>query len=202
MSSTPSVRRIPVEPGEEEAKRPTTPINALIAGPTAGGPWDPLDTAPRSVRADYWELACPPADRHVLDGKAVRDAVRGQPSDAIFHHYVKTLAETPARCVEVSDGGDTWGAQVFGFKAISTERSLGLQKLFVDTAASRLLEPSPLVRSAVTRNVYLFVPRPQEPARLAPRNPFERMLAVHLRRGDFSWACRDRARWTDSYYGW
>lgn len=189
-------------PGADSAPRPTTPINALISGPTAGGPWDPEDTAPRSVHVDYWVQACPESERHMIDGKVLREAVKGEDSASIYHYYVDTLMQTSARCVEIHDGGDVWAAQVFGFEAISTEKSLPLQDLFLNTAASRLLAPSPLVASAVARNQYFFVPRPKEFMEFAPRDPFGRMLAVHVRRGDFSWACRDRATNADTYYGW
>jgi hypothetical protein len=195
-------RRIPVWPWESDAKLPTTPINALISGPTAGGSWDPTDLAPRSVHTSYWEMACPPEDRKILNGRVIRGAVRGRPALDIFDHYVATLKTETARCIEISDGGDVWDAQVFGFKAISTERAIGLMEFFVDRPASRLLAPSALVRSAVMRNEYSFLPRKQAVGVKAPADPFDRMMAVHLRRGDFSWACADRARYTDTYYGW
>ncbi|KAJ7858953.1 hypothetical protein B0H14DRAFT_3632040 [Mycena olivaceomarginata] len=52
------------------------------------------------------------------------------------------------------------------------------------------LRSSPIVSAAVDRNTYLFISRGPRPPHPAPRNPFQRILALHLRRGDYEGHCR------------
>src|SRR5277367_2767587 len=63
----------PFEPTPTEWA-PRTPLNALISGPIAGGPWDDGDPAPRSVSEDYFELVCPPEDRDIINTREVKPA--------------------------------------------------------------------------------------------------------------------------------
>lgn len=197
-----SLRRPEDTPEWQRSTRPHTPSNALLSGPAVGGPWSPGDSAPRAVRISHFDLACPEAERYFLDGRRVRDAVRGQPAMAIFDHYVKVLEDEEARCIEiVSTDGDLWAAQVFGFSALATERGISLMQAFVDMESSRLLKPSKVVEEAVRRNKRTLAPMG---ARVV--NPMhdqhERMMAVHVRRSDFSWVCEEHARWARTFYGW
>lgn len=48
------------------------PLSALLSGPTAGGPWEDGDPAPRSISEKWWPKVCPEEDIHVIwsdDGK-------------------------------------------------------------------------------------------------------------------------------------
>ena len=65
-----------------------------------------------------------------------------------------------------------------------------------------LLATSPVVESAIYRNEYLFQSRGPSPPPEAPRNVYDRMLAIHLRRGDFQEACLDLANWNSTLYSW
>jgi hypothetical protein len=72
---------------------------------------------------------------------------------------------------------------------------------FLETATSRITRPSAVVLSAVERNVPLLLPRgPRVPD--ASENPFERMMAVHMRRGDFEGHCAWISSCTTTWFNW
>ncbi|KII83763.1 hypothetical protein PLICRDRAFT_440474 [Plicaturopsis crispa FD-325 SS-3] len=195
---------IPVMLGESSPESPRTPLNALIAGPTAGGPWDADDDAPRSVSAAWFDHVCPRAARRIITTDSVKPALRDAQGDVIHAHWTKLLRDAPERCVEVVPGPskDDDYPQVFDLWTISSLRILPLWDAFSKSPTSRLLATSPLVRSAVDRNEYLFHPRGPRPAFPAPHDPFARMMALHIRRGDFDEACLRLARWNSTFYGW
>jgi hypothetical protein len=181
---------------------PTTPLNALVAGPMVGGPWGPGDPAPRAVSVDYWEQVCPPADRHILYSDAAKGPVRTVPGDVLFAHMLNLVKSAPARCVEfvpTPGSNDVW-PQTFDLFLVSTPRFLPLGAHLLNSSASTLLAASPLVRSAVVRNEPLFAPRgPRAPARVGP---FAGAMAIHLRRGDYEKHCPHLARLGAQYYQW
>jgi hypothetical protein len=83
---------------------------------------------------------------------------------------------------------DRYG-QTFDLWLWGTTRVLPLWERFSKSPSSRLLRTSPLVNSAVDRNEYLFFPQGPRPPHPAVINPYERMLAMHVRRGDYKDAC-------------
>ena len=46
------------------------------------------------------------------------------------------------------------------------------------------------------------MPRGPRPKHLISRSPYDRMLAVHARRGDFKNQCLELAKWNSTYYSW
>lgn len=192
---------------------PKTPLNALMSGPTVGGPWEDGDDSPRSVSVDYFELACPEAERYFISRKSVLDGLGDMPDGvAVFDQLLRLVRDAPSRCVEVGRVGEE---PTFDVWLISGNRSLGLSLQFLDTPTSRLLGASPLVQSAILRNEYLYELRSQPstdtPANgdILPRanmspspNVYPRMMAIHLRRGDFERACRYHTNRPDVWYQW
>ena len=193
---------------------PRTPLSALIAGPTVGGAWEAGDDAPRSVSVDYYEQVCPPAERYYITRETALDGLGAKPEgDQVFDRLVSLVRDAPSRCVEVGRIGQD---PTFDVWLISGNRSLSLSRKFLDTPTSRLIRASPLVQGAIIRNEYLYAPRSPPPAltdgdiarrKAAPplsTSPdlYSRMLAVHLRRGDFEGACRYHTNRPDVWYQW
>ncbi|EJD41667.1 hypothetical protein AURDEDRAFT_90117 [Auricularia subglabra TFB-10046 SS5] len=187
---------------------PRTPLNALIAGPTAGGAWEDDDKTPRSVSVEYWDQVCPPAERYYISRRTALEGLGPKPEGAaVFDRLVRLVRDAPARCVEVGRVGED---PTFDVWLISGNRSLSLSTRFLEMPASRLLYASPLVQGAVVRNAYLFAPRapalalPPDISRRSPAayDAFARMMAVHIRRGDFQGACRYHTNRPDVWYQW
>ncbi|KAF8167276.1 hypothetical protein B0H34DRAFT_681214 [Crassisporium funariophilum] len=185
-------------------QNPTTPLNALLSGPSAGGPWDPEDDAPRSISEAWFDVVCPKAERRIIFTGDVKPAVYWEMGNIIFDHWQKVLTDAPERCVEVTVGPNDTDAvpQTFDLWLWGSTRVLSLWDAFRDSPVTRLLAPSPVVRAAVDRNEYLFLPRGPRPAHPASRNPYDRMLAVHLRRGDYEGHCTNLANWNTTFYSW
>ncbi|KAF8910486.1 hypothetical protein CPB84DRAFT_1842498 [Gymnopilus junonius] len=181
-----------------------TPANALISGPSVGGPWDPEDPAPRSVSDDWWDTVCPEKERRIINTREVKPAIMWENGEVIFNHWVKLLGEATDRCIEIqaADREEDGFPQVFDLFLWGSDRILPLWESFRDSPVSRLLGTSPIVEAAVAKNEYLFVPRGPRPSVPAARNPFDRMFAVHLRRGDYKDACLGFANWNSTFYSW
>jgi len=77
---------------------PHTPVNALIAGPSAGGPWDHGDEAPRSVSEKWFDVVCPKHGRRIINSNTeeVKPAIRWETGDVIFKHWQQLLRDAPA----------------------------------------------------------------------------------------------------------
>ena len=180
---------------------PQTPLNALISGPTAGGLWDPGDTAPRSISERWFDIVCPKSERRIIDTQDVKPPVYWDMGDVIFDHWVKLLRDAPERCIEIvptASRADDGFPQTFDLWLWGSYRILPLWDRFRNSPTSRLLGPSTLVRSAVSRNELLFIPRTDG----SSRDPYERMMAVHVRRGDYNAQCLSLANWNSTYYSW
>jgi hypothetical protein len=185
------------------AWHPRTPLNAIISSPTAGGPWDEGDNAPRSIHESWFDVVCPKRERKVISTREVKPPVSNSPGDEVFAHWVKLLRDTPDRCIEIIPVPRTEDnyPQTFDLWLWGSSRILPLWEPFSKSPTSRLLGSSPLVNSAVVRNEYLFLPRgPRQPH--LSRNPYDRMMAIHLRRGDYIDACVRLATWNSTYYSW
>jgi len=80
---------------------PHTPLNALISGPSAGGPWDHGDQAPRSVSERWFDIVCPKQERRIINSEEVKPAIQWETGDVIFNHWQKLLYDAPERCIEI-----------------------------------------------------------------------------------------------------
>ena len=185
--------------------QPRTPLNALISGPTAGGAWDPTDPFPRSISDRFLDKVCPPKERRIINTRDVKPAIYWEPNGrTIFETWQKLLYEAPERCIEIQSADSTEDGypQTFDLWFWGSGKSNDLWEEYRDSAVSRLLKTSPIVESALARNVYLLSPRGPKPPLGVSSDPFDRMLAVHIRRGDYREACMEFARWNSTFYSW
>jgi hypothetical protein len=179
-----------------------TPLPALIAGPTAGGPWESGELTPRSVHESYWKKVCPKSKTKVIivqDFKKKHNLYEKNATE-IFETWRSELAADGHQCVDVQGPKKRVEdyAQVFDLWLWGSERILDIWEEFRDSSVSRLLKTSPVVERAVNGNEDLFV----TPALAHGEDPFDRLFAVHLRRGDFKKACQGLADWKSSFYSW
>ena len=183
---------------------PHTPVNALISGPSAGGPWDHGDEAPRSVSEKWFDVVCPKHERRIINTEEVKPAIRWETGDVIFNRWEQLLRDAPERCIEIQPASRSVDnfPQIFDLFLWGSDRILPLWEDFKNSPVSRLLATSPVVESAIYKNEYLFQPRGPSPPPEASRNVYDRMLAIHLRRGDFQEACLDLANWNSTFYSW
>ncbi|KAJ7475823.1 hypothetical protein FB451DRAFT_1173809 [Mycena latifolia] len=193
----------PWPPNQVLAEQPQTPLNALISGPSAGGMWEEGDDAPRAVSEPWFDVVCPESERRIINTTDVKPYLRTAEGDQIFAHWQKLLLEAPERCIEIVPElyeVDNF-PQVFDLWLWGSSRVLSLWDSFSKSPTSRLLETSPIVESAVNRNKYLFLPRgPGLPH--GPRDPYQRMLAMHVRRGDYKKSCESLAFYGSTFYSW
>ncbi|KAJ7258729.1 hypothetical protein B0H12DRAFT_1048898 [Mycena haematopus] len=189
---------------QQPAGGPRTPLNAIISGPMAGGSWDANDNAPRSISERWFDVVCPKERRRIIHTEDVKPALSELSGDAVFAHWQKLLLEAEDLCIEIVP--PPWEVdsmpQIFDLWIWGTSRVVSLWDSFSKSPTSRLLGPSPIVRAAIDRNEYLFLPRGPRPPHPAPRDVYARMLAIHLRRGDYLGHCKKLAEWGSSFYSW
>ncbi|KAJ7274409.1 hypothetical protein B0H12DRAFT_1088559 [Mycena haematopus] len=199
-----SLTHYPWPPSQRLAEQPFTPLNALVSGPSAGGPWDGGDDAPRSISEAWFDVVCPEHERRKVNTTEVKPYIGAAEGDKVFAHWQKFLLDAPERCLEIVPAAyeqDNF-PQVFDLWLWGSTRILSLWDSFSKSPTSRLLETSPIVESAVARNKYLFIPRGPRPPHPAPHDPFTRMLAMHIRRGDYKKTCENLASFGSTFYSW
>src|SRR5258708_25754708 len=178
-----------------------TPLNALIAGPTAGGPWDPSDPAPRAISERFFNTVCPPHERRMINTGDIKPAIHRASGRVVFDTWLKILSEAPERCIEVQAAPKKVDSvpQVFDLWFWGDGESNELWEEFRDSPVSRLLATSPVVKAALIRNELILSPKTPRRIPGASNDPFERMLTVHIRRGDYKRACMHFARWNSTF---
>lgn len=180
---------------------PRTPLNALMSGPSAGGPWDQEDAAPRAVSEAWFDVVCPKQERKIINTRDVKPALQSADGKVIFETWRRLLDESPERCIEVVAAGpeeDAW-PETFDIHFWSGHRSVSLWNKFKVAPVSRLLATSPTVESAIDTNAYLFrAPRSPDPS----QDTFQNVLSIHVRRGDFKEACIEHAQQNSTFYNW
>ncbi|SJL07168.1 uncharacterized protein ARMOST_10511 [Armillaria ostoyae] len=181
---------------------PKTPLSALLAGPAAGGLWESGDDTPRSVSSEWFDVVCPRSERRFIPTSEVKQHVGWSEGDVIFDKWAGLLREAPEPCIEVTTSPEDSFPQVFDLWLWGNTRILSMWERFSSSATSRLLATSPIVKSGVDRNEYLFLPMGPRPLHPASHNPYERMLAMHLRRGDYEGSCRHFSKYSSTFYGW
>ncbi|KAJ6454345.1 hypothetical protein C8R45DRAFT_601416 [Mycena sanguinolenta] len=184
------------------ARSPHTPLNAIVSGPVAGGPFEPGDPAPRSISADWFDVVCPRHERRYLNTREVKPAVAQATGTEVLAHWQTVLRDAPERCIEIVEAKEDWFPQTFDLGLWGSSRVLTLWDSFSQSPISRLLGPSTIVRAAVDNNLDLFIPRGPRPSHPMPQNPFDRVLALHLRRGDYEGHCRGLAYGNSIFYSW
>jgi hypothetical protein len=191
-----------------------TPLSALISGPLAGGNWELGDNAPRTIAQWYWEEVCPQSERTIITSNEAKNPMRWYDAKnpvhwhegaEVFKHYVQLLKDTPGRCVEITASHNDNIPQLFDQSLLggvwNGEKSVTMSELVLNTPSSRLLGPSDVVAAAIARNMGKFLP-PGLRSPKASQRPFERTMAVHIRRGAYRSGCKARAEYASTYYQW
>jgi len=195
---------------------PSTPLNALISGPSAGGPWEKGDNAPRSISEAWFDVVCPKLERRIINTRDVKPQVNWADGKIIFEKWKRLLLEAPERCIEIvaATMEEDPNPETFDINFWSGPRSVSLWEEFKTSPVSRLLGTSRLVESAINANLRLFVSesnsRHLPPATTsvsqgkanAEDDPFNRVLSIHVRRGDFKEACLEHAAENSTFYNW
>lgn len=180
---------------------PRTPLSALISGPTVGGPWEPNDPAPRSISEKWYEVVCPPKKRRIISTRDVKPPLNNLPGNELFAVWQKLLLEAPESCIEIQavDRSEDNFPQVFDLWLWGSTRVLSLWDEFSKSPVSRLLGTSLVVERNLEDNKQLFHASHEETEIV---DPYSRMLAIHLRRGDFKEACVSLSDWNSTFYSW
>ncbi|KAF7327217.1 hypothetical protein MKEN_00298800 [Mycena kentingensis (nom. inval.)] len=196
-----------------------TPSPSLLGGPVVGGSWGstppadldaPYPHPPRAILWEWFDVVCPPETRRNFTTGDVKPTTPGGADAsglATFQHWRKLLLDAPERCVEISAGpsGGTW-PQIFGLELFGGQRVLDLWDEFSRSPVSTTLRPSPLVHRAVEANLASGVLSGKKKTRFwgtaETDDPFPRMLAFHLRRGDYIQHCQNLLDYGAGYYGW
>lgn len=179
---------------------PRTPLNAFISGPSAGGPWEVGDNAPRSVSEDWFNIVCPKSERRYINTRDLKPPLRSADGKVVFETWQKLLTDAPEKCVEIVPAGEDEDPfpETFDIWLWSGERSVSLWDAFKVSPVSRLLGTSRLVESAIERNRRLFFTAGHPPS----IDPFDNVLSIHVRRGDFKEACLEHAAENSTFYNW
>lgn len=76
------------------------PLNALISGPTAGGPMSSAPNAPRAVSAEFYEQVCggPESRKYIISSL---DAPNDADGDVMIDWWVYQLASVREPCIEI-----------------------------------------------------------------------------------------------------
>jgi hypothetical protein len=193
---------------------PETPLTGLVDGPLVGGEWEAGDPTPRSITVDYWNIVCPASERYLITSDEIKVPVRDAEGSEIFHRAVQMISNAPARCVEITPSPRDPRPQIYDMDLVVGPRSLSASKILLNSSTSRLLRSSTVVNTALEKNMHLFTATASPAASSVPHgtirsntnestNIFKRMLAVHVRRGDFDIKlCYNRADWAWTYYQW
>ncbi|EIM84587.1 uncharacterized protein STEHIDRAFT_100601 [Stereum hirsutum FP-91666 SS1] len=202
------------------ALRPTRiPLNAFIAGPSAGGPMP--DHSPRAVSTEYWDAVCGDAEDVVVVSS--RDARTDTEGSEMMRWWVEKLEEDEyrnARCLSVdSTDKDVFDRFLFGDKRmLSLWPSLSTSPILTgfawsDLVISAIYRNFPLLRSypsSPNTNSKALTSSPSssssssssisDPSHRTPNLPG--VLAIHLRRGDYIRHCPNLDSWNAIYMGW
>jgi len=185
-----------------EYARPRNPITTLVSGPTAGGAWEEGDDSPRAVSAEWFDVVCPKGERELIDSYWGKEPVQYSDGKTMMDNWVNILTNSEARCIEIvpnSKGQDNF-PQVFDLWLIGDRKLLTVWEEFRASPVSRLFKASPLALSAVALNEHLFFP--SERTIDASYNPYEHMMVIHIRRGDYLAQCSHLAHYNSSFFAW
>ncbi|KAF7299474.1 hypothetical protein MIND_00897400 [Mycena indigotica] len=202
----------PFPPAPESGAR--TPMSALLAGPVVGGSWHPSHPSgpnpPRAISEAWWGTVCPPSSRRLINVEDVKPSIPGGVDHAsgqlIFDTWNKILLEATENCIEVVHTSLQIEPfpQIFDLRIWGGQRVLELWEVFSTSPVSTLLRPSEIVASAVEGNLRrgVFHGKTGWGRPAVSNDPFKRMLAIHLRRGDYIEHCRFLASSGSGHYGW
>ncbi|KAG8747802.1 hypothetical protein FRC10_011247 [Ceratobasidium sp. 414] len=182
-------------------KAPWIPLSAFMDAPTAGGPWPPDDKAPRAVTEDWYNTVCPKNQRVTLDTEVVAGHLKDSDAQTLINFWSKKLRDMEDRSnLSVKPILSTPAYSLTG-----STRVLTAFKEFSTSATLKMFKWSKLVTEAVWRNAELISPVDQRSSRpyiLPPEGQIDGLLAMHVRRGDYSYHCTHFANWSSTYTSW
>ncbi|KAF8750767.1 GDP-fucose protein O-fucosyltransferase [Rhizoctonia solani] len=164
------------------------------------GVWPGGDPTPRAVSEEWYDTICPKGDRVVLDTEKVAGHLKESDAQTLIDFWAQKLKDMDDKCVEI-DGRE----QVFNFYLTGSTRVLSAFDEFSKSATMQMLKWSDLVVGAVKRNFALISPvkqRNSRPLIFYPEGKIEGLLAMHVRRGDYSYHCTHFANWSSTYTSW
>ena len=202
-------------PDTERKDLPRTPATAFISGPAVGGSWGLGDgSSPRAISETWWSIVCPPEERTRIQAERMKADMPhwadSEHADILLPAWEKALNGSQ-RCIEVSavTKGKDRQSQTFIDIWGSGANVLSMWEELRRSPISRYTTASELVLSAVKKNQALFQTRRGKfawkatPSANDAANLFDRMLAVHVQRGDsFKQDCMGAAEQNSSFYGW
>ncbi|KAK7044288.1 SH3 and PX-domain-containing 3 [Favolaschia claudopus] len=191
------------------------PLNAFIAGPTAGGPLstDGSDRlARRAVSEEWWDIVCPPSQRVVVSfHQTMWELGLDEWSEAhdTMVLWARKLGDIKAPCISV-EGGSPWN--------MNYPNLISLWPSYSTSPALTAFAWSPLITAALFRNFRILSPNPLPPSvfpvttkpyRFQSFSPYRPstppiygLLGLHIRRGDFEHHCSGLADIGLEYNAW
>ncbi|KAJ6529733.1 hypothetical protein B0H19DRAFT_1193152 [Mycena capillaripes] len=196
------------------------PMNALVSGPTGGGPLSSDGESDslmrRAVSKEWWDIVCPTAEVVVVN---VQDTMRefgldgSSDGEEIMAAWTRKLLKISAPCVSVQ------GTSVFDYIFIGSSRVISLWPSYGDSPTLKYFAWSPLITAALFRNFDVLSPH-APPKSLAPvtqsrpstvesfrpyhasEQPIAGLLGIHVRRGDYEGHCVNLANGGADYNAW
>ncbi|KAH7107291.1 hypothetical protein BKA62DRAFT_128354 [Auriculariales sp. MPI-PUGE-AT-0066] len=191
------------------------PFTAFMGGPIAGGPWPPGEPDLPAVSMDWYQSkACPRSRRTVLNANNIwfRLDLDSKDAETIVIAWADLLLKDPNPCIDIEGRGffslDLW----FGRpqRAITIWPILSKSPLITHHAWSNA------VYTAVTRNLALITHNALTPTTerhslaaapsadppLRAHTELARVLALHIRRGDYEGHCWILAHFSSPYASW
>ncbi|KAF7367928.1 SH3 and PX-domain-containing 3 [Mycena sanguinolenta] len=194
------------------------PMNALVSGPTGGGPLsdDGSDSIMRrAIPQESWDIVCPwwkTVDVTVDD--IMREMRLDGTSDAVdvMGKFAEKLLKMSAPCVRIQ------GGSVFDQLFIGSSRILSLWPSYGHSPILQNFAWSPLVTAAMFWNFHLLsndkppkylLPRGRRPHKFESFPPLHNseppiagLLGIHVRRGDFEGHCVNLVNGGADYNAW
>ncbi|KAJ7743038.1 hypothetical protein DFH07DRAFT_964286 [Mycena maculata] len=194
------------------------PINALVSGPTGGGPlsYDGRDSlARRAVPEEYWHTVCPPAEVVVVNlSEAMHEMELDGASDGqeIMASWADKLLKISAPCVSIEGGAP------FDYMLTGSSRVLSIWPSYSHSPILKYFAWSPIVTAALFWNFHLLsqspppgflVPFPGNPHKFesfpalhTSEQTIPGLLGIHVRRGDYESHCVFLAEVGATYNAW
>ncbi|CAK5283500.1 unnamed protein product [Mycena citricolor] len=194
------------------------PMNALVSGPTAGGPLRRDESDPigrRAVSVEYWHIACPPERVHhikLYDMQKELGIDDDSQGDDRMLKWSRMLKALDAPCVSIDDGA------VFNWMFIGGDKVMSIWPSYSLSPTMRNFAWSPMVVHALYRHYHLFsrspaptlvLPSGRQPYRMqsfkrlyTAEHTIPGLLAIHVRRGDYENHCSFLADVGADYNAW
>ncbi|PCH34413.1 hypothetical protein WOLCODRAFT_142135 [Wolfiporia cocos MD-104 SS10] len=185
------------------------PLSVLIDGPTAGMPFVSDPHAPTAIGKEYWDEICP-HPRVIRNDDVVAPLGQEPTAEALIERWTEVLQGTADPCVEVAqDSAAIFDYLLFG----DPKRLLDAWPAFSQSPVLREFRWSPLIELAFDVNRETVSPsRALEPfmsrtpdvhSTMAERySVLPGLLALHIRRGDYSHHCKHLVKHSSTYTGY